>query len=442
MWTMNKIQQTFIVLAVLFSLMHGSLQAQENLSLDEAIQIGLENNYDIQLSKQNVAITEIENSIGNAGFLPEIAADGNYNRSQENTTLSFADGTDVNRDGAISSNLNVGVGLNWYIFDGTKMFVSKNKFEALEKAAKYDLQANINNSIADIINTYYQITAEQKTLALYKEQLKVSEERLKLSKAREASGAGSKLEILQAEVDLSADRSALFEQEITLNSLKKRLNRLLGRETFTDFVVADSITLGNELNEEDLKQKLEENPNLKAYEQNISIAVLEKKETFADRLPKIAVSGRYAYNEAESEAGFVRNNQTDGINYGATISIPIFNGFQLKRNEQINKIQIEQSQTAYEQERATLEEAFLNQYYAYSKYLELLKMEQMNVKTAEKNLEFALENYELGGLSAIDLREIQLSTLAAQERLLAVQFTIKSTETELLRLTNQLIEGK
>lgn len=442
MWTMNKIKQTFTVLAVLFSLMHDSLQAQESLSLDEAIQIGLENNYDIQLSKQNVAITEIENSIGNAGFLPEIAADGNYNRSQENTTLSFADGTDVNRDGAISSNLNLGVGLNWYIFDGTKMFISKNKFEALEKVARYDLQANINNSIADIINTYYQITAEQKTLALYEEQLKVSEERLKLSKAREASGAGSKLEILQAEVDLSADRSALFEQEITLNSLKKRLNRLLGRETFTDFVVADSITLGNELSEEDLKQKLEENPNLKAYEQNISIAVLEKKETFADRLPKIAVSGRYAYNEAESEAGFVRNNQTDGINYGATISIPIFNGFQLKRNEQINKIQIEQSQTAYEQEKATLEEAFLNQYYAYNKYFELLEMEQQNVKTAEKNLEFALENYELGGLSAIDLREIQLSTLAAQERLLAVQFTIKSTETELLRLTNQLIEGK
>ncbi|MEX2379151.1 MAG: TolC family protein, partial [Vicingaceae bacterium] len=266
--------------------------------------------------------------------------------------------------------------------------------------------------------------------------------RLKLSKAREASGAGSKLEILQAEVDLSADKSAVFEQEVSIYSLKQKLNRLLGRASQTEYSVMDSIPIAGQLEEEDLQQKLEENPNLKAYKKNIGIAVMQKKETFADRLPKIAVSGRYAYNEAESEAGFVRNNQTDGINYGATISIPIFNGFQLKRNEQINKIQIEQSQIAYEQERAAIEEAFFNQYYAYKKYLELQQMELENVKAAQRNLEFAMENYELGGLSAIDLREIQLSTLAAQERLLAVQYTIKSTETELLRLSNQLIQGK
>jgi outer membrane protein TolC len=403
MWTMNKKQFSVISLvAVLLAIAPNSIRAQELLSLEEAIQIGLENNYAIQLSKQNVAISEIENSIGNAGFLPEVSADGNYDRSRENTTLSFADGTDVNRDGAISSNLNLGVGLNWYIFDGTKMFISKNKFEALEKVAQYDLQASINNSVADIINTYYQITAEQKTLALYQEQTNYSEERLKLSKAREASGAGSKLEIMQAEVDLSADHSAVFEQEVIVHSLKQKLNRLLGRTSQTEYAVVDSIPIAEKLQEEELQKKLEENPNLKAYEKNIGIAVLQKKETFAERLPKIAVSGRYAYNEAESEAGFVRNNQTDGINYGATISIPIFNGFQLKRNEQINKIQIEQSQIAYEQERATLEEAFLNQYYAYAKYLELQQMELKNIKTAQRNLDFAMENYELGGLSAID----------------------------------------
>lgn len=419
-----------------------SMHAQALLSLEEAIQMGLEHNYNIQLSKQNLAISEIENSLGNAGFLPEIAADGNYDRSRENTTLSFADGTDVNRDGAISSNLNAGVGLNWYIFDGTKMFISKNKFEAMEKVAQYDLQASINNSIAEIITTYYQITAEQRTLALYEEQQKYSEERLALSKARKSSGAGSKLDILQAEVDLSADKSAVFEQAIIIHSLKQKLNRLVGRKTQLEFSVADSIPIEGQLNKEDLVNKLDENPNLQAYEKNVSIAVLQKKETFADRLPKIAVSGRYAYNEAESEAGFVRNNQTDGLNYGATISIPIFNGFQLKRQEQINKIQIEQSQTSYKQERATLQESFYNQYFAYQKYLELLQMELENVKTAQRNLDFAMENYRLGGLSAIDLREIQLSTLAAQERLLAVQFTIKSAETELLRLSNQLIEGK
>jgi|SRR5690554_4458344 len=443
MWMKNStLRKIAVVVFSIFIVVSTKLTAQETLLLDEAINMALQNNYDIQLSKKNVAITEIENSIGNAGFLPQIAADGTYNSRIENTELSFADGTSINRDNATSNSLDLGVGLNWYIFDGTKMFIAKNKFEALEELAVYDLKATINNTTAEVINTFYQITAEQRTLDRYLEQEEYSEQRLKLSEVKVATGAASQLDVLQARVDLSADRSTIFNQEIKINMLKKHLNRLLGRKTSIDFLIIDSIPIGQKLDKENLEKNLEENPNLKAYKKDISIAVMEKKETFASRLPKIALNGRYSYNNSESEAGFISSNKTDGINYGATISIPIFNGFQLNRAEQINKIRIEQLQTNYEAEFSKIEEAFSIEFYAYEKYLQLLEMERSNVKTAKANLDFALKSYDLGSLSAIDLREIQLTTLAAEERLIAVQFTLKATETELLRLTNQLIQPK
>ncbi|MEQ8907716.1 MAG: TolC family protein [Vicingaceae bacterium] len=420
----------------------GKTNAQESLTLEQAITMGLENNYDIRLSRKAVDIAETENFIGNAGFLPEVTADGTYTESNQNTDLTFADGSGINRENAKTTTLNAGVGANWYIFDGTTMFVSKNQLEAVEKKSKYQLEAEINNSVAEITNTYHQLVAEEKTLLIYQEQKELSEAKFQLSKDRLSAGAGSELEQSQSEVELNADRAAVIEQEIIITQLKSKLNRLMGREVETNFEAADSIRIVSDLTLEELKQKVEENPNLKSYQQDLSIAVLNKKQTLADRLPSLALNGRYSYNESESEAGFVQNNQTDGLTYGATVSIPIFNGMQRSRKSQVNKIQIEQSKLTYENEVAKVKEQLQVQFQSYSRYQELLKMEQRNAAVADDNLKFAMESYKIGGISALDLREIQLSTLQAKERLVAIKYTIKMAETELLRLTNQLIEGK
>ena len=170
--------------------------------------------------------------------------------------------------------------------------------------------------------------------------------------------------------------------------------------------------------------------------------MLEKKESFADRLPSIALNGSYNYNEGTSEAGFVRSNQADGWNYGATVAIPIFNGNEKNRKEQQNKIRIEQSKLSYEQEIAFSQEELIVNYERYEANLKQLEYEVKNVELANRNLKFALESYQLGGISSIELRDVQFSTLEAQERLVALKYTAKLAETELLRLTNQLIQGR
>lgn len=436
MWKMKNKLITLLFLAPLIAV------GQKSLTLQEAITIGLENNFQIKLSKQELQISELNNQLGNAGMLPSVNADGTYSRTIENTELSFADGSDVNQNDALSTNLNASIGANWVVFDGTKMFVTKDKLEELESIAALNVKLNINNNIAEIINAYTAIIAEKRALELYEQQLEVSEIRLALSKTKLELGASSELENLQAQVDANADRTAVINQQVRIKQAKTRLNRLMARAITTEFQVNDSIGINKNLQKDSLMTLLNDNPNLSILEKDIAVAVLEKKESFADRLPTIALNGRYSYNEGTSEAGFVRNNQADGWNYGATVAIPIFNGNEKNRKEQQNKIRIEQSKLSYAQELAFTQEQLIVNYERYEANLKQLEFEEKNVELANKNLEFALENYRLGGISSIELRDVQFSTLAAQERLVALKYTAKLAETELFRLTNQLIQSK
>ena len=440
MW--KKRSKTLMLLLVLLTLYPVGSKAQEMLSLEEAIANCMQNNFDIKLGEKQVEMAAVNNSLGAAGFLPEVNAEAAYQERVENTNLEFVDGGGIQRDGALSTNLNAGIQANWYVFDGTKMFLSKNRLEALEKKSSLELKATINNTVSALINTYYQAVAEKQTLRLYQAQLELSEARYKLSQDRLKAGVASDLEVSQTAVDKNADQSAVMEQEILLKQVKTQLNRLMGKAIKHDYTLVDSMVISSDLTLEELEQKLAENPNLKSVEQDLSIAVIEKKETFADRLPKLALNGRYNYNESESEAGFLRSNQTDGVNYGATLALPIFNGFERNRQAQLNNIRISESKLNYEQELAQAEEQLIVQFERYDTYKKLLKMEQTNVKAAKESLDFALESYKLGGISGLDLREVQTASLRAKERLVAVKFMIKSAETELLRLTNQLVEGQ
>ncbi len=436
---MKKYSSIFLIHCCLFCFQF-NLQAQQVLSLEEALNIGLQNNYSILVAKEELKISELENQIGTAGFLPSLDADGTYSESVENTELNFADGSDVQQDGALSSNLNLGLQVRWMIFDGTKMFITKNKLEELELISALGVKSSVNNTLAEIMMTYYGIVAEVQTYKLLEQQLEVATARTELSKTKYSIGAASELEQLQAEVDANAIRSTLFDQEVRVKQAKLALNRLLGRELDSEFEINDSIVINTTYEKEKLLQEMENNPNLNTIEKQRSIAILERKESFADRLPKVSLDGRYNYNQSESEAGFVRFNQATGFIYGASVIMPLFNGNEKNRKEQQNKVRIEQSKLRYEQEYATTKEQLLYNLELFQVNKSRVVFEEKNVELAERNLKFSMESFKQGGISALELREVQFSTFAAQERLVALKYTIKTAEIELLRLTNQLLQ--
>ncbi len=431
-------------IAFLFFLLCGftTINAQSDLALEEAIKIGLENNYNIQLSLKNQEIFQENNSLGEAGFLPNIDAVGSYNGAKQDAKLQFSDGGSINRKGAKSTNLNAAVELDWVIFDGTKMFITKNKLDELERSADLSLKMNIQNAVSAILMTYYQLSLEEKRLEVYQNITEVSKARVELAETKNALGSISNIELTKAKVDYNSDQSSLIRQEQNIRELKSNLNVLMARSAETDFRTIDTTQMGEPLAYETLKSKLFENTDLQLMEQNIKVAQYESKEIGANRLPTVRLNSAYSYNESTSEAGFVQSNQTKGITYGISASIPIFNGSSINRKKQISKLNLEQENIQYERFKNTLIGNFYVTYQLYFNNLKQIEFERESKELAKSNLNIALKNYEIGGISSFDLRDIQISSANAENRYLEALFNAKSAEIELLRITNQIAVGK
>ena len=433
---------TIFFLFALHISLSGDLIAQEILTLDKAIQLGMENNYDVKFTELEVSKARELNSLGEAGFLPTIDATGSYSESSQDADLTFNDGGGISRTGAKSTNLNAAITADWEVFDGTKMFIAKNKLEELELAADLSLKIAAQNTLSGILLTYYQLSLEEQRLKVYEEITKVSEERVKLAESKSKIGSISGIELSRAKVDFNGDQSALIQQRQTISELKTALNVYIGRSAEIEFTTSDTAELKEELIYDDLKQLLFNNNSLSLVDMNIRVAQYEQKSIFADRLPSVRLNAAYTYAESTTEAGFVQANQNQGITYGVTANIPIFNGFDLKRRNQISAINIDQRKIEYDQLKNSLVAQLLNTFQLYSNNMKQIEFEKESKSLAKNNLEVSLKNYEVGGISSFDLRDIQIAYANAENRYIEAVFNAKSAEIELLRITDQLIETR
>ena len=205
---------------ILFLLFSTNVFSQKLLTIDDAVKTALGNNYSINIAKNEKEIADNNFSVGNAGFLPSLDADGSYTKTTNNTKQNYLNGTVVDRTGAKSTNYTAGIGLNWTIFDGLKMFASFDRLKELKKIGETNLKSEVENNISKIISTYYDIVREQQVLEVLEQSIKISEERLRIAQDKKQLGSASKFDLLQAQVDLNEDKSSLLTEELKLKQAK------------------------------------------------------------------------------------------------------------------------------------------------------------------------------------------------------------------------------
>jgi outer membrane protein TolC len=428
----------FRLIVLIFIFYHFNLFSQELLTIEKAMQIGLENNYSILISKNDAEILK-----NNSGFLPQINFNTSINKSSNDTKQEFRSGLPIDRKGAQSEQTGAGVSLNWTVFDGFNMFTSYRRLREIKEAGEINVIINIESSISQIISTYYQIVKQEKLLKVIRNAVSISEERVKIAEANYSLGSGSKLEILQAKVDLNADKSNLLKQEVVLSNLKTNLNQLLSRDIEIVFSVIDSIRIDSNLVFEDIRKNvLEQNSKIMLAGKNRNIAKLNLGEVKSQLYPKVGINLGYNFSQSESEAGFITSNQNLGINYGVNATVNLFDGFNFNRKYQNAKISIINSDLQYNQIKNQIESDLVKAYKNYENNLQLLKLEAENLEFARQNVNIALERFRLGSITPLTLREAQKTFIDAESRLVTVQYEAKISETELLRLSGQLVKTK
>lgn len=432
-----KIYKIELLILICFSFFKSN--AQEVLTLEDAVKIALENNYEIKISKNDLRIDQSNVAFGNAGMLPKLTANVVDNNNVQNTSQTRIDGTVTELDNAKNNNLTYGVGLDWTIFDGFKMFAKLDQLKALQKLGEAELKLTIITKISDVNATYYDLVQQQQQLAALDSSIVISNQRVELAQNRYTIGKASKLEVLNAQVDLNTDTTTLLRQKELYANTKTLLNQILARDVKTEFKVIEQITVDTNLLLPELQSLAEkQNPILEAQILNKRVAELQLKQVKGDRYPILRLNSAYNFSESESSLGFVTQSSAKGFNYGFTATLNLFDGFAQNRNEKIAKIQIENSTIAIEQQTQALATTLVTAYQTYLTNLELSKLEEKNEAIAKQNLDITLEKFRIGTIATLEFRTAQLNYINAKVRNSNAQFQAKLSEIALKELAGNL----
>jgi outer membrane protein len=427
-----------------FLIFYTSAMSQtKKLTLEEAIAVGLKNNFSILISANNQNIAQNNNTIGNAGFLPTLDANGTARENYLSGNVEDASGGISKTDNAHSSTQNLGLSLNWTLFDGFQMFIQKDKLEALEKLGETSMRATIENIISEIIVSYYLIVQSKTRLGVLQDAINFSNTRKELAMNKYRLGLASELSYLQSITDLNADSAAYLRQQAGLKNAKADLNLLMIIDPALDYDVADTILFRNTLNYNELVTMLQTaNSQIEIAKKNVEISKMNYRLTNSPKYPQINFFSNYNFTRSKYDYGQTRLNKSYGPIMGVGLSYSIFDGFNKRRNTANALIQSESSEYQLQQTTKQIETLIYQLYNDYLNNLKLVKFETENLKIAQQNTYIAYEKYRLGNLSDIDLRQIQLNQLEADNSLLLAQYQAKQVETELLRLSGKLIEEK
>ncbi len=416
-----------------------SSMAQEVLTLQKAIETGLQNNYSIILQRDQAKIASNNNTIGNAGFLPSLGVNVNQNNTISTTHQEQFSGTVKDVSGAMNNTLNVGLQLAWTVFDGMNMFANKRMLEVLEDLGQNGTRIVLEGTISDITLTYYGIIQLRKLVRVAQDAVDLSMQRKKIAEAKLSIGAGSQLMLLQSTVDLNADSTRLLEQQVALLNLHADLNQLLGRDPTTPFLIDDTISI-SPLNSYDtlLKLGFAQSPQLIAARLNQQLAVAGVRQAQSERYPQLGINAGYSYNTLNSATGFVAYNQSYGPSFGFSLSYTLFNGFNVTRAIRNAKVLVHSSDTEAAASELSFRTSILKMYQQFRSNLAVVKLQLSNVGVAQENVTIAFEKYKIGSINDIELREIQQKLIDAEYQLIYAQFEAKKAEVEILRLTGQL----
>lgn len=413
--------------------------AQEVLTVDNAVQIALKNNYDIKIASNDAEVSKENKSIANAGMLPKIDAVLTQNNTIQNTKQTQATGEVRELENAKNNSLVYGVNLGWTVFDGFRMFARYDQLTALEKQGEVQLKMAVLTKVSDVMTTYYDLVQQQQLVKALDTTIVISKQRLKTAENRFTIGKASKLEVLNAQVDLNTDLSNLLKQKEVLETTKIRLNELLARDVATDFKVVESVVVDDRLKLVDLKALVEkQNPQLQLALLNKTVAESDLKQVRANRYPTVKLTTGYNFNRSESSLGFVSQSSARGLNYGVSASMNIFNGFLQHRNEKIAKLQVENSGLAIEQQKQSITSQLASLFQIYLTNVELAKLEENNEAIAKKNLEITLEKFRIGTISTIEFRSAQQNYVNAIARNSSAKFQAKISEVMLNEIAGNI----
>jgi len=435
---MNAIKYNLVIIISLFVFQGFS---QEILTKKEALEITLENNFGIKIANNNVEVAKNNANILNSGFLPTIAATSGTNYRRENQDVTFQDGTNRSIAGAVTKSYNAAVSLNYTLFDGLGRKYNYQQLKESYNLTEIQARETIENTYLQLFTIYFQIARLSENTENLSEALSISKRRLERANYQYKFGQSTKLELLNAEVDVNNDSIVYITTKQQLNNAKRGLNIILGIEKEPNYDVETEVDFNKMMNFDDLLNKtIANNSLLKQNEQNIAISEFNIKINKSQYLPRLGLTSSYGWNQSDNPAtSFLAGATITGLNAGLNLTWNLFDGGATKTRVANAKIALDNQQILLEQQKTTIQNNLKNTWENYQNQLFILSAQEKNVLTSQDNFNRTEDRYKLGQVTSIEFRQAQINLLNAKTAFNNAKFDAKLIEIQLLQLSGDIL---
>lgn len=340
-----------------------SLVAQEIITPEKAVSLALEYNYGIKVAKSNVEIAKNNASILNSGYLPTVTGNAGASITKQDSEGELASGETRIANGAETRSYNASINLNYTLFDGFGRAYNYKQLKETKDLTELQARETIENTILQLFSVYYSVAEQEENTQAIQQTLEISKERLIRAQYQFNYGQSTKLEVLNAEVDINNDSINVMNAKQALINFKRDLNLVLGNSLTTNFSIDTKITFKELLNKEALLEKAKQyNISLLQLNKNIEINKLVVKSEKSAYLPSIGLTGSYGWNEStnNSPLAFTLQNTSSGVSGGLNLTWNLFDGGSTITNVKNAKINLEIQNTQKEELLITLERDFNN----------------------------------------------------------------------------------
>lgn len=428
------------VAIIIFLCLHivNSACAQQYLSVEEAVKIALSNNYQVQILANENAINEVNYNVALKAVFPVVNATASDVQEFNSINQKYSSGNETKETGVGSNDLAIGIEASLPLFNGFRLYATKNRLQQLLSAGENNLNAEIQNTAALVQVQYYKIVSAQDYIQTLNEAIAVAEKQLEIAKVRRATGIASGREVYLAQININNGRLALQQQELIMQQYIADLNTTMLYAADTMYAVVDTIIINDALQYETFKNAVLNNPAYVSYNYTVNAAQWAEKEARSLRLPNLNLTGGYNYFANRSEAGFFLVNQNYGPYIGVTLNVPIYNAGVYKGAEEVARLNAENVMLQQRSVLNDLQSALFKAWLAYENNIQQLNIAKENKDIAQKNLDLELQRYQLNESTIIELNEVQQNYTDINFTYTQLLFNIKSAEIELYRLSGMM----
>ncbi|MBV6645842.1 MAG: TolC family protein [Cyclobacteriaceae bacterium] len=428
--------------------------AQQQLSLNEAISLGLERHYDIRIEGRNVEIAKLNNNWG--ALFPSLTGtiQGSRTTFDNREALSpFAILAKTN-----TSQIQPGVNVNWNLLSIANITIGKRQLEQMQAESQGNADIVVANSIQAIILGYYGAVLQKRRLDEFQKQLSLSRDKYELLVIKAEMGSAVTSDLLLEEGNFLTDSANYINQLLTYNNAASNLNFLIGEPNpDREYLLTDDLVFEyEELTFQDLSN-LVETQNLDLQKQYLTQSILGSttKLRKLDRYPTLTLGGNYTWTRNRQdisdwpldfrtgEDGSITNaGNNENFNYGLnfTISFNLFDGGRVNRaikealiREDIGNIQTDKL-------KASLYRDLVQALDQYRIRKQLYDINDRRFQASEQNLNISEEKFKNGTINSFDYRTVQNNNLSAATVRLQSIFDLIDSQVTLMRLTGGLMQ--